>query len=535
MGSRDVSYLIIGAGMAGTVLKRFLQDADAVLLDPDPGGYKIGESIIPEHFHHPLVRELVPQIKELPSYSPKWGSTFVSRKSIASFPLPPHGAEVAMHVAREELESLMHREWNTPIVHEKVSAIDLATKEVTTSSTRYRVEKQIVDCSGPAMVLARMCGQIDSLWPVFSRWAYFDIESVDDSRFWARIRDQGLDYRRYDIPKGRVLAGEEQDGWQPSKTTILTEIEEGVWTWQIPLFGETMLSVGVVSRQGPVTSEQLTKIALEHAAPQYSLKPRPDDGSSSYNRVHQRNGFARKATVAATADYVLLADACAFADPIYSVGTGLAVNKAIELASILNEEGWTAQARERWLADYDRLIGRAVKAFETWYDGSLIRDDEAAREVQRGFLVGSAFQVGIAHHYSRQIVDAGAPGDQPGPAGRGRHIVDADDARLDAEVGNILGIAPGEQLAGWTFDGAVRTLRELQHRWSREGKPQLVINTSFDPSETRYFRRVGDLSLSFMNLLEEPYPFDDSGVALFDELAKRIAEAPDDWKKLGGR
>ncbi len=531
--TRKVNYLIIGAGMAGTVLEHFLQDPDVVVLDHEPGGYKIGESIIPEHFHHPEVRAMVPKIKELPSYSPKWGSTFVGKDSIASFPLPPHGAEVAMHVSREELEPLMHEIWNTPIVREKVTAIDLDNKVVTTDATRYQVAKQIIDCSGPAMVLARLCGEVSTLWPVYSRWAYFDIESIDDSRFWARIKEQKIDYRRYDIPKGRVLPSGEQDGWKPSKATILTEIEQGLWTWQIPMFAEKMLSVGVVSRHGTISSERLNELAIAHAAPHYQLKARPQDKSSSYNREHQRNGFAIAAKQTASPDFVLMADACAFADPIFSVGTGLAVNKAIELAAILNEEGWTDAARERWVADYGRLIGRAVKAFDSWYDGSMLRNDEQAQEVQRGFLVGRAFQVGIAHHYSQQIVDAGPPADQAGPDGRGRHIVDADADRLDEQVAALLGIEPGGSLAGWKFDGAVCASKEVQQRWSKPGKPQLVINMSFDPATTRYFRRVNDISLSFMNLLEKPYPFDDDGVALFDALEPLITGHVEEWEKLG--
>ena len=429
MEIRDVNYVIIGAGMAGTVLSRFLNDKDTVVLDPAPGGYKIGESIIPEHFHHPVLRAMLPRIKELPSYSVKWGSTFVGPTSVASFPLPPHGAEVAMHIAREELEPLMHELWQTPIARERVMDVDLATKSVVTDKARYRARKQIIDCSGPAMVVARKCGEVKPLWPVWSRWGYFDITSIDNSKFWEHIEREHLDYVRFDTPKGRLLPGQEQDGWEPSKTTILTQIRQGVWTWQIPMFGEKLLSVGVVSRHGPVSAEEWMETAITRRAPQYTLKARPDDGSSSWNKMHVRNGFAAVATEFATQDYILLADACGFADPIYSVGTGLAVNKAIELAALLNEQGWTEAIRTRWVADYGKLLGRAVAGFETWYDGSMLVDDETAHAVQRSFLVGTAFQVGIAHHYSHQIVDAGPPASEDDVGGRSRHIVAAVGAR----------------------------------------------------------------------------------------------------------
>jgi len=533
---RDVNYVIIGAGMAGTVLHRFLGDDDVVVLDPSPGGYKIGESIIPEHFHHPVLRELVPRVKALPSYSEKWGSTFVGPRSVASFPLPPHGADVAMHVAREELEPLMHEAWGTPIVRERVVDVVPDERTVVTTERRYRARKLIIDCSGPAMVVARKTDGVEQLRPVWSRWGYLDITAVDDDAFWRHIADAGLDYVRYDTPKGRLLPGEEQDGWRPSKTTILTQLRDGVWTWQIPMYGETLLSVGVVSRHGPVTEEAWREAAIDRRAPQYTLAFRTSKGGASaggsWDKMHVRNGFATVARTIATPDYVLLADACGFADPIYSVGTGLAVNKAIELAALLNERGWTDEVRRDWSTDYRSLLQRAVAGFETWYDGSMLVDDEAARVVQKEFLVGTAFQVGIAHRYSQQIVDAGPPASESDVGGRGRHVVDADEAPLSDAVGGLLGVNVGDTLAGWRFDGAYRSTGGLQHRWSHPGLPQLIVNTSFDPSETRYYRRAGDVSLSFMNLFESPYPLDATGVALFDTLEERIEARLDGWAAL---
>ncbi|TNF31177.1 MAG: hypothetical protein EP329_12745 [Deltaproteobacteria bacterium] len=532
METREVNYVIIGAGMAGTVVSRFLNDDDVVVLDPSPGGYKIGESIIPEHFHHPVMREMLPQIKALPSYSEKWGSTFVGPQSVASFPLPPHGAEVAMHIAREELEPLMHEVWQTPIVRERVVAVDLAERAVETDQTRYRARKLIIDCSGPSMVVARRTCGVKTLSPVWSRWGYLDITAIDDDAFWRHIEEAGLDYVRYDTPKGLLLPAGEQDGWRPSKTTILTQIRPGTWMWQIPMYAEKLLSVGVVSRHGAVSEEEWRDLAISRRAAQYELAFRPE-GAASWDKMHVRNGFAVLANEIATKDYVLLADACGFADPIYSVGTGLAVNKAIELAALLNESGWTDAVREQWIADYGALLERAVAGFETWYDGSMLVDDETARTVQRSFLVGTAFQVGVAHRYSQQIVDAGPPPDQLDVGGRGRHIVDADEAPLTDTVGGLLGLVVGDVLAGWRFDGAYRATGGFQLRWSHAGLPQLIINASVDPNATRYYRRLGDLSLSFMNLFEAPYPFDEKGVALFDALEGRIAPNVGAWIAFG--
>ncbi len=529
---KEVDYVIIGAGMAGTVLARFLRSGRTVLLDPNPGDYKIGESIIPEHFHHPALRETVSEVKKLPSYSPKTGSIFVSKDTVASFPLPPHDADVAMHVARDELEGLMHRLWHTEILRERVRSIDLSRRAVCTERHEFRVQKQIIDCSGPAMVLARHLGAVEPLWPVFATWTYFDISDIDDEKFWNWTSQAGIDYRRYDVPHGRLLPASEDRLWRPSKTTILTQLESGLWTWQIPLFSESLLSFGAVSRNGPLDDHQLFELAETACAPHYTLRRRPVDKSSPYNRVHTRNNFARKARTAASDSYILLADACAFADPIYSVGTGLAVNKAIELAAVLNEEGWSQSACDRYNTDYAELLARAVQAFEAWYHGDLLSTDEAAREVQENFLIGRAFQVGIATHYSRVIADAGPPLDQPRPGGGGRNVVDAKAAPITDAVAALLGLGADRALRDWRLAGAYPTPRGVQQRWTRDGQPELVINAAFSPDVTRYYRRIADISLSFMNLWDRPYPLEVTSIQLFDALEAKIRKRRSDWMRL---
>ncbi len=532
MDTAEVDYLIIGAGIAGTVLQRFLHSDSVALIDHNPGQYKIGESIIPEHFHHPVLRSLVPAAKQLPSYSPKHGSIFVSGDSAASFPLPSHGADVSMHVARDELEALMHEQWASPIIREKVIDLDLEDRIVTTNSRRYQVARQIIDCSGPAMVVARHCRQIRQLWPTWARWAYLDIEEVEDHRFWSHVRDQKLRYRRYDIPNGILLDADEDPDWLPSLNTILTQLNTESWAWQIPLFNRSVLSVGVVSRSGMPSDEDLFDAALHKCPPVYRLRRRQGATKHWLDRIHTRASLARLSETLATDAYILLADAAGFADPIYSVGTGLAVNKAIDLAAELNGEGWTSAALERYTTDYARLFDRAVKAFHTWYSGELLNSPDEAKEVQHGFLIGSAFQVGIANHYSRVLVDAGPSSSQDGPDDPGRHQIDFDEGVVTAKVAQLLQLPIEQCLAGWRLIGAYRTPTEIQHRWAYRGKPELVVNTSFDPSTTRYYRRIGDISLSFMNLWDGEYPMDAACVDLFDELEARIASHPEGWHQL---
>jgi hypothetical protein len=523
-----IDYLIIGAGQAGLVLKRFLTSGRSVLLDPNPGGYKIGESVVPEQFAHPVMSALIPKVRQLPSFAPKFGTTFVSADSVASFPLPPTEAALSMHVARSELEQLMAREWDTEITRERVVEIDLAKKTVRTDKQTYEVERQIIDCSGPAMVVGSALGEVSSLWPVYAAWGYFDVLSSSDDRFWDAIRRDGKKYLRYDAPRRKILPGTEIDGWSPSRTTILSRLRDGVWTWQIPLFDSKLLSFGVVSRHAPISSTELLSIAAEHCSENYDLAPRAPDNSSHYNRIYTRDGFARRARVGATMDYILLADAFAFADPVYSVGTALAVNKAIELASVLNGPGWTEERRAAWCETADDLLARAIKAFDFWYSGEVLSNDEAATEVRDNFLVGNAFQVAAAQNYGGMIRDASL--DRTPLREREVSELDWVDDAQKGPFEALLGIGAGGTLAGFRLAGAGQLSGGFKLRWEAEGRPDLTVVAAMggDPSAKAY-KRAGGIAISFMNLKDRPYPFDAKVAALLDAVLDRMFRREKDW------
>ena len=515
-----VDYLLIGAGMAGLVLRRLLRSDRAVLVDQNPGAYKIGESVVPEQFHHPVMRALLPAIEQLPSYSPKYGTTFVSDDSVASFPLPAEEAGVAMHVARSEVEQLMQREWALDIARERVLEVDVARHRVRTDQRTYEVAGQIIDCSGPAMVLGTALKDVRPLWPVWATWGYFDV--VD-----------GKSYLRYDALRRSALPSGEIAGWSPSRTTILTREDDGLWTWQIPLFHSKLLSLGVVSRHGPVSQERYLEIARTRHAPNYTLAPRPRDDSSPFHRYHSREGFARRCGTAATMDYILLADAFGFADPVYSVGTAVAVNKAIELADVLSTIGWSEDARRTWCADSEAQLARAIAGFEFWYSGELLRSGAAATEVRDNFLLGTAFQAKTAEHYGAVLRDASL--------NRGEHRRDLDPsyavdwgderASLAPGIRTLLDLEPDAPLAGWRLaDGRARA-GGLQIRWRTDDAPELTMDLDFAP-DAQCFLRAGRVGLSVLNLTDGPYPFGDAVRRLFESVAARVRTSETAWLAL---
>lgn len=423
---RRARWVIIGAGLAGSVLAKAL-GAGAVLLDPAPGSYKIGESVIPEQFHSPLMADLLDEIQTLPSWAAKLGTTFVDvggaadhgaaggPMEVASFPLAHH-SERSLHVLRTELESLIHRRFALNIVRERVQQVDLERRTVVTDKGTWQSEGPILDCSGPAMAVATQLGEVAELWPVWASWAYADAEADDDA-FWRSAGDAPVSH--LDVPSGRLLRVQ-RGTVPPTKTTLLTRVDDGLWLWQIPLYRGHIVSVGVVSRAGPVTPAQHQAIVAKHGAACWRLTPRDTSAaqrarderrfgralSADVSKHHERAGFARHATRAASVDHVLLGDAAAFADPVYSVGTGLAVAQALRLAAQLKCRPWTAESAARWDTDMQRAFAQARRAFDFWYSGQVLRDEAAATTVQHNYLIGSGFRRNLLGAYTTMIADA---------------------------------------------------------------------------------------------------------------------------------
>lgn len=383
------------------------------------------------------------------------------------------------------------------------------------------------------MVVASARDDIVPLWPLYASWSYFDIVSNCDDKFWSALRASGKQYLRYDAPRRSVLPAQaEIEGWSPSKTTILTRLGQGIWTWQIPLFNSSVLSVGVVSRDRPVERDELLRIALEECSPNYELAPRVYDNSSQYNQIYSRAGFARRARTAATQDYILLADAFAFADPVYSVGTALAVNKAIELAAILNGEGFTESRCAEWCAAADALLARAIKAFEFWYSGEVLSDDAAAAEVRDNFLIGSAFQVRAAYHYGGMINDA-----SPGNQSARKEIRDqSDEIQMREQLyrlsGSLLGVNEERILMGWKFIGIDIQSDTILFRWDTLEMPELTVEAVLGGAEGRAYKRVGNIALSYRHLESGQYPFNERAGALLGAMAERMSRMESEWLRL---
>jgi flavin-dependent dehydrogenase len=514
---RQVEHLIIGAGIAGLVLRRFLTSERVVILDPDPGNYKIGESLIPELFRHPELAALLPRVRALPSYTPKYGTTFVAHGEVALFPIGRREIGEAMHVARSELESAMIEAWNIEVVRARVSSIDFEHKRVNTSAGEFEVSGLILDCSGPAMLVASMLGEVEPLLPVHATWGYYDVVAEHPEALVRTISEQGLRYLQYDVRHRQAVPASEVDMRQIVRTTYLSQVEDGIWTWQIPLYDGRLLSYGVVSRHGPVSADAYREIAERTHAPHFELRRRPT-GTGPFDRVHERNGFARQAKRPADRDFILLADAFGFSDPVYSVGTGFAVSQAIEVAGLINRGVWSRETCEAYVARCRETLARARKAFEFWYSGAVLSDPVASSEIQHDFLLGGLFHTGITRHYGTAIELASLASE------RDPFEAAWEGPELSAAVGELLGLDEGKVLAGWSLLGARPCAGGIQLRWGGHGLPELTMLIADDAEQTQpCFRRSGPLALSYMQLFDRPYPQVPALAALFDATSGRLS------------
>lgn len=528
MTTQRVQHLIIGAGMAGLVLRRFLVGERIVIIDPEPAGYKIGESLIPELFRHPELAALLPIVQALPSYTPKYGTTFVAQGEVAFFPIGSREIGEAMHVARHELEAALIEAWQLDILRARVTAVDVERKHVSTTAGEFEVEGLIFDCSGPAMLLAGLLGEVEQLLPVHATWAYYDVVAEHPDAMVRTIEQQGLRYLQYDVRHRQAVPAADVDMRQIVRTTYLSQVEDGIWTWQIPLFRGRVLSYGVVSRHGPVSEASYREIAERTHAPHFELRRRsPGATPSAFDRVHERNGFARRAKRPADRNFMLLADAFGFSDPVYSVGTGFAVSQAIEVAGLINRGEWSRDTCEAYVARCRETLARARKAFEFWYSGAVLSDPVASSEVQHDFLLGGLFHTNISRHYGTaiELASLASERDPFEAAWEGRE--------LSGEVGALLGLDEGRVLAGWSLLGARPCAGGLQLRWAGHGLPELTMLIADDSGGAQpCFRRSGPLALSYMQLFDRPYPQVPALGVLFDGIGSRMAGHEMRWQAL---
>jgi len=524
---RTAEHIVIGAGIAGLTLRRLLGPG-CVLLDPAPGGYKIGESVIPEQFCGPPMAEALTAARGLASASSKAGVLFRSDDSVVAFPAGRH-AERALHVMRADLEAMLMQRWGITVEKERVEEVDLRNRVVRTSKGQWRSRGPIIDCSGPAMVTASAAGTIEQLWPVAATWGYLDVDACDPTALAAEARRKGVRLSTLDVPDGRIVDADDI-AFDPTAATILTRIRDGVWSWQIPLYDRRILSFGVVSRGGLVSDEEYLDAVRATVAPCWRATPRlqpvhaldterfgaPLPPSTSV--LFRRAGFARRCRVPASGDHVCLGDASQFADPVYSVGTGAAVAQARTLAARLSRGPWTQREADRWCEEQDAAWQRAVRAFGFWYDGTAMTDAAVAADVQRDYLLGGAFRgadftAGATRSYGAMIGAA----------------IDEALRDLRDDIGGALAAVLRHKAIG--LQGVIVESRQADLQLSLfRGDERCVVRVNRDGPAVKAFTRAGGMAISYEGTSDSQDPAAGLLADAIDAVAGHAADNPELWR-----
>lgn len=188
-----------------------------------------------------------------------------------------------------------------------VKRVDLGQRTVHLSDDRQVKARWIVDASGVSAVLARQEGwlQPNTEHPTTAIWAR-----------WRGVKD----WDGYELAQKYPMWAKQCYGVRGTATNHLTGY--GWWAWVIPLKGGDM-SVGVVydqryvdwPRDGTV-GEQLRKFLMRNPVGRELLA----DAEWIEGDVHSRKNLAYYSTKLAGDGFVLVGDAGAFLDPLYSPG-----------------------------------------------------------------------------------------------------------------------------------------------------------------------------------------------------------------------
>lgn len=321
--------VIIGGGPAGAALGTFLQRQRhrcLILENSTYPRYHIGESLIP-HTYGTLDRlGLLPKLRAS-DFPPKYSVRFVSPSGKESQPfyfsetIPGEGAQT-WQVERSEFDRICldHARENGVEVRMATAAEEVLFDGGRATGVRARSRhgapyqiraKVVVDASGRRCVIGTQLGLREG------------VPGLRKASLWSYYR-----------------GGKRLDGIDAGETTVFMIPERG-WFWYIPLPND-IVSVGIVASPEYLLSDSddSEAVFLREVDKCAALKERLSQATRS-DSVRGIGELAYRNRQVAGNGWVMIGDAAAFLDPIYSSGLFLALCSA-ELAAASVHEGLTA-------------------------------------------------------------------------------------------------------------------------------------------------------------------------------------------------
>jgi flavin-dependent dehydrogenase len=384
----DPDVIVIGGGPAGATAATLLAQHGlrVVVFERERfPRFHIGESLIPETYWVLERLNMLPKMRQS-HFVKKYSVQFVNAAGKQSAPFyfwdnKPHECSQTWQVVRSEFDQMMldNARAHGAEVHEGTRVVDALFE----GDRAVGVSVQPED--GPtrevrAQVIVDASGQIGLL----------------QNRFRLRVWDPILN-------KGAVWTywrGAYRDtGRDEGATMVLQTADKSGWFWYIPLHDD-IVSVGIVA---PARAMLKARTPRERVyADAVAQCPAVGDrlsGASQVTGYFVTKDYSYRATRNAGDGWVMIGDAYAFLDPLYSSGVLLALRSGEMAADAIVDglrRGDTSGAQlGRWKDVYDRGVDRMRRLVCEYYDGfsfgQFVRNYPHLRGTITDLLIGDLF------------------------------------------------------------------------------------------------------------------------------------------------
>ena len=408
-GETDV--IVVGGGPAGSTASTLIsqQGLRVTLFERERfPRFHIGESLIPETYWVLKRLDMLPKMQRS-HFVKKYSVQFVNAAGKLSAPFyfwdnKPHECSQTWQVVRSEFDQMMldnAREQGVD-VHEGTRVVDVLFEgeravgvTIQDESGRRHVRARvIVDASGQNGLLQNRFNL--RVWdPVLNKsavWTYWQ----------GAYRDTGKN---------------------EGATMVLQTADKHGWFWYIPLHDDRV-SVGVVAPAPQLLKGRgpAERIYTEEVAKCSAIQERLS-GATRITGYFVTKDYSYRARRAAGEGWVLIGDAYAFLDPLYSSGVLLALRSgemaADAIVDGLSRNDVSADLLARWRPGFDEGVNRMRRLVCEYYDGfsfgQFVRRYPELRGTVTDLLIGDLFTARVDQVWG-PMESLYPPGKRPIPA-----------------------------------------------------------------------------------------------------------------------
>ena len=331
----SADIVVIGAGPAGSTAAALLAMAGyqvTVLEREQHPREHVGESVIP-HFWKYCDRLKVTDTLLAEGFLQKAGGTVVWNGEIRQMAFRQFGySRPALHVERDRFDYLLLENCRAQgaSVHERIMVSRIENGPDETMLVHYRhVDsreehvircREIIDASGQSSIIARQLKlrQLDEGFRFLAMWGYFDDSMYVDTEGNARRFSE-----RYEVPP----------------TTFVTSLgSQYGWSWHIPLRKNTSIGLVLPIRElkSMLAKGDHESYYRETCRSNRYLGRLLNPASFIDGSFRMTRDYSYRATQFTGPGWILVGDAAAFVDPIFSLGVTFAMYSGALAAQLID-------------------------------------------------------------------------------------------------------------------------------------------------------------------------------------------------------